>query len=547
MKTLQNYFETKVAIDWAIGTGKRYVTTLPTPTSGWLVVSPNNSTLREIVAYDVVGTDGTGNFVTLTARGVGGTTEQTHSVNEAVNMNITAQHWADIYNDPVFTGNVTVPTPTDGTDAVTKDYADGLAIAGSPDAGVATKGIGKTSVAPASASNPIFVGDNDPRVPTQGENDALVGTSGTPSSSNKYVTDADTTGTGSILRNSALSSVYSQGTISYTATENITAGDAVSTWFRQSDGGIKVDTTSSKVHTTSATTFSDSYTVTVDSNSNRALVLFVNATRSGGANTQLTVTINGSVVTATRVQGNAGTNPNTYAIHSYVVVNPPTGINSILVEGANSGQNWVCNSVIYSVYNVSQGSVGASNGAGDWSGITSYSVTQPNACGIILSSKITASGSSVGFSTNAQNNTVYRNTTGAGGTITVNTGTSGISLNTGSKTITFPATPTFVASGIILNPATTPTFSAVTKSSAVTPTNAVNGNKYETFIGFAKTTATEGNNIDVQITGMFEGSTGLIPTSTYYVSDTAGAISVTPGTNTKIAGLSTDTTKIIIK
>jgi hypothetical protein len=224
MKTLQNYFETKVAIDWAIGTGKRYVTTLPTPTSGWLVVSPNNSTLREIVAYNVVGTDGTGNFVTLTERGVGGTTEQTHSVNEAVNMNITAQHWADIYVDPVFTGNVTVPTPTDGTDAVTKDYADGLAIAGAPDSSTGTKGISKLSTAPVSATDPIAVGDNDPRVPTQGENDALVGTSGTPSSTNKYVTDADTTGTGSVVRSSLLSS-YTPLLYSYTAGETISAGD----------------------------------------------------------------------------------------------------------------------------------------------------------------------------------------------------------------------------------------------------------------------------------------------------------------------------------
>ena len=36
---------------------------------------------------------------------------------------------------------------------------------------------------------PFFVSDTDPRVPTQGENDALVGTSGTPSSSNKYTTN----------------------------------------------------------------------------------------------------------------------------------------------------------------------------------------------------------------------------------------------------------------------------------------------------------------------------------------------------------------------
>lgn len=192
MKTLQDFYKTTISTNWATGTGNRYVTTLPTPTSGWLVVSPNNATLREIVAYSAVGTDGGGNYVTLSARGVGGTTDQTHIVDEPVRMNITAGYWADIYANPTFTGTVTVPTPSVGTDAVTKDYADGLAIAGSPDSSTSTKGIGKTSVAPASATEPIFVGDNDPRVPTQDENNALVGTSGTPSTSNKYVTNDDT-------------------------------------------------------------------------------------------------------------------------------------------------------------------------------------------------------------------------------------------------------------------------------------------------------------------------------------------------------------------
>lgn len=69
-----------------------------------------------------------------------------------------------------------------------KNYIDGIAIAGSPTATTLIKGIGKVSVAPVSSTNPIFVGDNDPRVPTQAENDALAGT-GTPSSSNKYVTE----------------------------------------------------------------------------------------------------------------------------------------------------------------------------------------------------------------------------------------------------------------------------------------------------------------------------------------------------------------------
>lgn len=43
---------------------------------------------------------------------------------------------------------------------------------------------------------PFFVSDVDPRVPTQSENDALVGTSGTPSGSNKYVTSDDVSSSG---------------------------------------------------------------------------------------------------------------------------------------------------------------------------------------------------------------------------------------------------------------------------------------------------------------------------------------------------------------
>lgn len=93
-----------------------------------------------------------------------------------------------------------VPLKYDGTATIsnlnhlaTKAYVDGIAIAGSPDASTTTKGIGKVSVAPVSAATPIFVGDNDGRVPTQAENDAMIGTSGTPSSTNPYVTQNDTT------------------------------------------------------------------------------------------------------------------------------------------------------------------------------------------------------------------------------------------------------------------------------------------------------------------------------------------------------------------
>lgn len=73
------------------------------------------------------------------------------------------------------------------------------------DASTTVKGITKLATAPASASNPLAVGDNDPRLPTQNENDALVGTSGNAvSSSNKLVDNSDTTGTGLVLRRSVI-------------------------------------------------------------------------------------------------------------------------------------------------------------------------------------------------------------------------------------------------------------------------------------------------------------------------------------------------------
>lgn len=59
-----------------------------------------------------------------------------------------------------------------------------------PDASTTVKGVSKLSTAPVSPTNPISVGDNDTRVPTQGENDALVGnnTDIAVGTGNKFVT-----------------------------------------------------------------------------------------------------------------------------------------------------------------------------------------------------------------------------------------------------------------------------------------------------------------------------------------------------------------------
>lgn len=89
---VQNFFKQTVTTPWTTGTGNFYVSQKPNVTSGFLVISPNSESLREIVAFSAVGTDGGGDYVTVSARGLGGTTEQAHGAGEKVYMNITAQH-----------------------------------------------------------------------------------------------------------------------------------------------------------------------------------------------------------------------------------------------------------------------------------------------------------------------------------------------------------------------------------------------------------------------------------------------------------------------
>lgn len=109
-------------------------------------------------------------------------------VNKGDNGTITSTLTFSVPNYPQVDTPATLPT----LDAqfATKKYVDGVAIAGAPDASTTTKGISTLSTAPVSPTAPIAVGDNDGRVPTQGENDALVGnnTDIAVGTSNKFVT-----------------------------------------------------------------------------------------------------------------------------------------------------------------------------------------------------------------------------------------------------------------------------------------------------------------------------------------------------------------------
>lgn len=72
------------------------------------------------------------------------------------------------------------------------DYVDNVLAGNVGNASTTVAGVTKLSTAPASPTEPIAAGTNDTRIPTQGENDALAGGGeiGTPSSSNKFITEA---------------------------------------------------------------------------------------------------------------------------------------------------------------------------------------------------------------------------------------------------------------------------------------------------------------------------------------------------------------------
>ena len=64
---------------------------------------------------------------------------------------------------------------TQSTQLATVKKVEDNASQGAADSSTSIKGVTRMSVAPVTSNTPIAVGDNDPRVPTQGENDALVG------------------------------------------------------------------------------------------------------------------------------------------------------------------------------------------------------------------------------------------------------------------------------------------------------------------------------------------------------------------------------------
>ncbi|MHB1316361.1 MAG: choice-of-anchor R domain-containing protein [Minisyncoccota bacterium] len=69
---------------------------------------------------------------------------------------------------------------------------------------------------------------------------------------------------------------------------------------------------------------------------------------------------------------------------------------------------------------------------------------------------------------------------------------------------------------------------------------------YNAFVGFANSTVSSGASIAVNIAGVDVNQTGLSIGSFYYLSDTAGAIQTSAGTNSRKVGIAISTTRLLI-
>lgn len=184
-------------------------------TKAYMTLEPNNGTREEQISFTGVTQNSDG---TATLSGVSNVafkspyTEtsgvfKAHAGGSIAVLTNTAGFYNDFANKEndetingawTFTDTVVGVTPTLTAELATKGYVDSIAVSGAPDASTSVKGITKLATAPVSAADPIAVGDNDPRLPTTDEKDALVGTVGTPSSTNPYVTSEALTGVISI-------------------------------------------------------------------------------------------------------------------------------------------------------------------------------------------------------------------------------------------------------------------------------------------------------------------------------------------------------------
>jgi hypothetical protein len=402
--------------------------------------------------------------------------------------------------------------------------ADITDYAAATDASTSVKGVTRLSTAPVSASIPIAVGDNDTR---------LTGTSGAVLAvGNRPVDLADVSSAGAsgkVVRlngaaypaadGSAITGVTSAASvITATAGETIAAGNTVCVLPYSTDI-ITFDTSSSSSGT--GTSLNSSHTTA--NQSNRLLIV---ATAENGAGDISGITYNGVALTqigADKVYSGVGN----VSIRLWRLLAPATGTNTLaLTCSASITVNWN----IYTFYNVAQV---AQEDADD---VEAASVA------INLTSTPVTNGAFT-FGCVGTNGGTVSGTAVANGSITNGTLRTGYSNNAYppiAHVVSVTSSGNQAAKTAVFYPVPTALTARVYKASAAVPTTTTS------YVGLANSAGTTGNSMTVTVAGSNTNQSGLTIGSQYYLSDTAGTLSTTAGTNSRKAAIATSATSAIV-
>lgn len=331
-----------------------------------------------------------------------------------------------------------------------------------------------------------------------------------------------------------------------TAGATISAGQPVAMGFYQSDLGIGYD--ASAASNGNATAGSRTVGFTVANNGNRVLVVFVvRNTGSGGAPS---VAYNG--VSMTNISSQIFGATSSMAVHAYALVAPATGSNNLVISGLSATEN--TSVAIYSYYNAKQTSnpsVFPTTSA--LSAGTIAQIVTPATAGarIVSAASATSNGGTRSYVSMNANQQTANGAIGTGGTITLASGDSYKIGPTVPTTISATSTVSqdWALSSVSIEPVTV-------AISAIVPTTAVadSGGSYgwnktyraTAFIGFAVGGAVAGGAVDVITAGTVSGLSGLLFDEQYYLSNTVGQISVTPGMLTRKVGIALSSTALLI-
>lgn len=366
---------------------------------------------------------------------------------------------------------------------------------------------------------------------TQDMINAMAGTSGTaPSGSNKFVDNADTTGTGLVQRASAIAGINKTTLV---AGAIITAGQPLHiTPYYQSDGGVLLDSQGST--NGSSTTKS----ITISNNTNRALLVAVNAP-SAPSN----VSFNGVLMTL--IDSQVYSNTITQTLYVYRLVAPTVTTANISVTGVTpAGISYA------SYYNVDQTTPVEASAKSNGAAPSVTSLTQ-GAMIHAFGGESHSSGSTSSTGASATSKYVSSFTVTPTSDITGNTNIGSASIGKFNEVVSSAVSVAFsggfgtvglAVMGIALKPVTALSIAVVPASSAPITTN----EPLIDFIGFADSSVSSGASIVLTVAGIVTGLSGLTPGKKYYLQDSAGTIGTTRGSYGKIIGKALSATTLMI-